>query len=98
MKVWSKIKFKKTNKDITEISNSLVNYIYKDNPMISIFHKYNVSLQEKREIEDYIANRLAGLLLLYFSKDTKRINDIVNKYNFNSNREVVPELEGYIEK
>ena len=98
MKVWSKIKLNKSNKDVNIIANSLVNYIYKDNPIIDIFYKYNVTPQEKQIVERYIANRMAGLLLLYFSKDTKRINDIVNKYNYNSNKEVIPELEGYIEK
>lgn len=98
MKIWSKIKLKETNKDINAISNSLVNYIYKGNPIIDIFNKYNVTLQEKQIIENYFADRVAGLLLLYFSKDTKRINDIVNKYNFKSSRQVKPELEGYVEK
>lgn len=98
MKVWTKIKLKEKNKDISTISNSLVNYIFKDSPLINTFYKYNISPQERQEIEKYMASRIAGLLLLYFSKDSKRINDIVNKYNDKSNREIFPELEGYIEK
>ncbi len=98
MKVWSRIQIKDKNKDINTISNSLVNYIYKDNPINYLYHKYNINEKEKIAVERYIANRVAGLLLLYFSKDTQRINDIVNKYNINSQKEVIPELEGYIEK
>ena len=98
MKVWKKIKLKEKNKDISTISNSLVNYIYKDNPINDMYYKYNISQQEKQQIKRYMVNRIAGLLLLYFSKDTKRINDIVNKYNYKTSEEVNPELEGYIER
>ena len=98
MKVWTKIKVKEKNKDINIITNSFVNYIYKENPLNDIYYKYNVRKEERVLVEKHIANRLAGLLLLYFSKDSKRINDIVNKYNFNSSQEVIPELEGYVEK
>ena len=98
MKVWSKIRLKEQNKDINTIVNSLVNYIYKENPLNEVYYKYNVEKKDRIAIEEYTTNRIAGLLLLYFSKDPKRINDIVNKYNFNSKKEVYPELEGYIEK
>ena len=43
-------------------------------------------------------DRVAGLLLLYVSKNNKRINDIVNKYNTNNNLKVKPIVEGYVEK
>lgn len=98
MQVWTKINLKENNKDVSKISNSLVNYILKDNPITNIFYKYNITLKDKQEIEKNMANRIAGLLLLYFSKDTERINDIVNKYNDKSTREIMPELEGYVEK
>ena len=36
--------------------------------------------------------------MLYLAKDTKRINDIVNKYNIPEGiiEQITPELEGYI--
>ena len=38
--------------------------------------------------------------MLYLAKDVNRINDIVNKYNIPEGivKEIIPELEGYIEK
>ena len=36
--------------------------------------------------------------MLYYAKDYKRISDIVNKYNVSSHIEVIPEIEGYIQK
>lgn len=98
MKVWTKIKFGEENKDINQIATSLASYIYKDNPINDVYHKCNVNLEEREKIEVYTINRIAGLLILYFSKDTKRINDIVNKYNYNSTKKITPELEGYVEK
>lgn len=98
MKVWTKIKLKEKNRDINIIANSLTNYIVKDSPIIELYSKYNVDVEDKNKIENHIANRIGGLLLLYFSKDTKRINDIVNKYNSNNKQIVSPELEGYVEK
>ena len=49
-----------------------------------ISRKYNISSNDRKELEQYTANRIAGLLLLYLSKDYKRINDIANKYNIDS--------------
>ena len=38
--------------------------------------------------------------MLYLSKDYNRINDIVNKYNINAIEydEIIPEIEGYVDK
>ena len=38
--------------------------------------------------------------MLYLAKDTKRINDIVNKYNIPEGiiEQITPELEGYIKR
>ena len=98
MKVWTKIKLEEKNKDINTIANSLVKYIEKESPLTDIYSKYSIKQEDKKELEKHMANRIAGLLLLYFSKDTKRINDIINKYNSNENYSVTPELEGYVEK
>lgn len=98
MKVWTKMRIKDQNKDINIIAKSLANYLYKEGPIVNIYNKYNVKELERLQIEKYTTDRIAGLLLLYFSRNTKRINDIVNKYNKNNNLEVFPELEGYIER
>ena len=48
----------------------------------------------------YTADRIAGILMLYLAKDTKRINDILNKYNFKDEiiTQISPLIEGYITK
>ena len=43
---------------------------------------------------------MAGLILLYLAKDKKRLNDIALKYQSTKLLvpEIIPEIEGYIEK
>ena len=43
---------------------------------------------------------MAGILLLYLAGDTRRINDIVNRYNVDHSfvGKILPEIEGYINK
>ena len=38
--------------------------------------------------------------MLYLAKDVKRINDIANKYNIDNSKieDILPEIEGYIDK
>jgi len=100
MQIWSKIHIKDKNKDIDIISKSLTNYIHSYGPIEDIYKKYNIKDEDKFILNSYVSNRIAGLLMLYFAKDTKRINDIVNKYNINNNTigEIIPEIEGYVEK
>ena len=100
MKIWTKIKIKDRNKDIETISKSLTNYLYKYGPIQDITSKYNLTAEERFRIEEYTANRIAGILMLYLAKDTRRINDIVNKYNFEKDSflNIIPEIEGYINK
>lgn len=98
MKIWTKVKLQEKNIDINIISNSLFKYIKKDSLLDDFFIKYKISPDDKKSIENNMANRIAGLLVLYFSKDTKRINDIINKYNSSSKYDIIPELEGYVEK
>ena len=66
----------------------------------SICKKYNVDAKDRKILDQFTANRVAGLLMLYLAGDTRRINDIVNRYNvdhsFVSN--ILPEIEGYINK
>ena len=100
MKIWAKVHIKDQNKSINQISKSLTNYLYGYGPILNICRKYNISAKDREVLDQYTANRIAGLLMLYFSKDKKRISDIVNKYNINASniKTILPEIEGYIEK
>ena len=99
MKVWTKIKIKDQNKDLNILSKSLTNYLYKYGPTQDIYRKYNISSEDKAILDKYTTDRIAGLLLLYLTKDYDRINDIANKYNLNDNiASITPEIETYIDK
>ena len=100
MKMWTKVTIKDKNKDVELISKSLTNYLYGYGPILDITRKYNISSEDREKLDQYTVNRIAGLLMLYLSKDYKRINDIANKYNINAGyiKEIRPEIEGYIEK
>ena len=100
MKIWAKVKLKDRNKDIELIAKSLTNYLYGYGPILDVTRKYNISLEDRKALDQYTANRIAGILMLYLSKDYKRINDIANKYNFNATNldTIVPEIEGYMDK
>lgn len=100
MKIWSKVFIKDKNKDIELIAKSLTNYLYGYGPILDITRKYNISKEDRTKLDQYTANRIAGILMLYLAKDTKRINDIANKYNINASsiKQITPEIEGYIEK
>ncbi len=98
MKVWTRLRLKDKTREIDISAKSLTNYLYSVGPIADMFNKYPISLREKQEFKKFTADRIAGLLYLYFSHDTKRINDIINKYNLGDNYDVFAELEGYIEK
>lgn len=100
MKVWAKVHIADKNKDVEVVSKSLTNYLYRYGPMSDLALKYHISKDDLHRINQYTINRIAGLLMFYLSKDYKRINDIVNKYNVDSQfiHEVIPEIEGYVEK
>lgn len=100
MKVWTKVHIKDRNKDVEAISKSLTNYLYGYGPILDITRKYQISSEDRSIIDNYTANRIAGLLMLYLTKDYKRINNIVNKYNIDASEleNIIPEIEGYIEK
>lgn len=100
MKVWTKVHIKDKNKDVEVISKSLTNYLYGYGPILDITRKYRMSPEDRKVLDEYTANRIAGLLMLYLSKDYPRINNIVNKYNVDAIRldNIIPEIEGYIEK
>ncbi len=100
MKVWKNVRFLKKDKDIDIITRSYVNYIYKYGPINDIIRKYNIEPNDIYKLNQYTANRIAGLLILYLAKDKKRLNDIVLKYDTSNLlvNEITPEIEGYIEK
>lgn len=100
MKVWTKVHIKDENKQVELLAKSLTNYLYGYGPILDIVRKYRVSQEDRKILDQYTANRIAGLLMLYLSKDTQRINDIANKYNIEAStvQSVLPEIEGYIEK
>lgn len=100
MKIWAKVHIKDKSKQIDLISRSLTNYLYYYGPLSNITRKYNISKEDRKIIDEYTVNRVAGILMLYLSKDYKRINDIVNKYNIDNHNinNVLPMIEGYIEK
>lgn len=100
MKIWTKVHLKDKDKNVELISKSLTNYLYGYGPVLDITRKYNINEEDRKILDQYTADRIAGLLMLYLAKDTKRINDIVNKYNIPNGTVdiVVPEIEGYINK
>ncbi|MBQ3297860.1 MAG: hypothetical protein IJG97_03545 [Bacilli bacterium] len=100
MKIWTKVHIKDKNKDVEAISKSLTNYLYGYGPILDITRKYKITPEDRNIIDSYTANRIAGLLMLYLTKDYSRINNIVNKYNIDAAQleNIVPEIEGYIEK
>lgn len=100
MKIWTKVKLTDKNKDVELIAKSLTNYLYRYGPIVNITRKYQIKPEDRKILDQYTSNRIAGILMLYLVKDTKRINDIVNKYNITEGivQEIMPELEGYIEK
>lgn len=99
MKVWRNIRIKDQNKDVLTLSKSLTNYLYGYGPILDICRKYNITREDRAILDKYMANRIAGLLMLYISKNYNRINDIANKYNLDDNiTNITPEIEAYIEK
>jgi len=99
MKVWRNIKIKDTNKDVLILSKSFTNYLYGYGPILDICRKYNISREDRAILDKYTSDRIAGLLMLYISKNYNRINDIANKYNLDDDIKTInPEIEAYIEK
>ena len=100
MKIWSKVHIKDKNKDVLLIAKSLTNYLYGYGPILDLTRKYKISSEDRKILDQYTADRIAGLLMLYFSRNFDRINDIANKYNIEASlvNDISPEIEGYVEK
>ena len=80
-------------KYINKLRRSLTNIDY-------LIPASNYLKDDYKEITQYTANRISGILMLYLASDYKRINDIVNKYNIKNEsiNNIIPEVEGYINK
>lgn len=100
MKVWTKVHLKDQDRSVELISKSLTNYLYSYGPIEALTRKYNISREDRKVLDQYTANRIGGILMLYLAGDTRRINDIVNRYNLDNNlvKSILPEIEGYINK
>lgn len=99
MKVWTKVHLKDRDTKVEQIGRSLTNYLYEYGPISNMKERYNISKEDSQAMSQYTANRISGILMLYLANDYKRINDIVNKYNINTNiNNIIPEVEGYINK
>jgi len=100
MKIWTKVRLTDYNKTVEAVSKSLTNYLYGYGPIDDLCKKYRIDKNDRHILDQYSANRIAGILMLYLAKDTDRINDIVNKYNIPDGvvKELVPEIEGYVTK
>lgn len=100
MKHWVKVHIKDKNEDVELLAKSFTNYLYGYGPIQDISRKYGIQAQDRKILDQYMVNRIAGLLMLYLSKNYTRINDIANKYNIDASlvENVSPEIEGYVEK
>lgn len=100
MKIWTKVHLIDRDKKIQQIGLSLTNYLYSYGPMLNMKNRYNISQEDYKKMTQYTANRISGILMLYLANDYRRINDIVNKYNFNDKtiNDIIPEVEGYINR
>ena len=76
MKIWTKVSLKEQNRNVDLICRSFINYLYGIGPIDEICKKYNISRTDREMLDQYTANRIAGLLLLYLANDKRRINDI----------------------
>lgn len=99
MKKWVKVTIKDKNNDVLLLSKSLTNYLYGYGPIQDICRKYKIDKKDRQILDKYTSDRIAGLLMLYISKNFDRINDLVNKYNFDNDiTNINPEIEAYIDK
>ena len=77
-----------------------MNYVYRDGPINDIIRKYHIQPNDILKLNQYTADRIAGLVLLYLAQDKKRLSDIVLKYKSDQLLvlDIIPEIEGYVEK
>lgn len=99
MKVWKRVRFLKKDKKIDMIVKSYVNYIYQNSPVNELVNKYHIEPSDMVRLNQYLADRIAGLALLNLADDKERLNDIIIKYSNNQLLvgDIVPEIEGYVD-
>ena len=68
MKVWTKVHIKDHNKQVDLIGTALTNYVYGNGPILDIYRKYKVSESDRKELDEYVVNRVSGLLMLYLAQ------------------------------
>ena len=81
MKIWAKVTIKDKNKEVESVAKSLTNYLYGYGPIHDICRKYNINQNDRKLLDQYTANRVAGLLMLYFFD--KYAEDTPEIYSFN---------------
>ena len=100
MKVWTKVKITKKDKELEQIVTSYINYIFKDTAFSYLAKKYQMTEYDVQIFYQKLAARIAGVLLLYLADDKKRLQDILNKYSQENVylKDLIPEVEGYIDR
>ena len=63
MKVWKRVRFLKKDKKIDMIVKSYVNYIYQNSPVNELVNKYHIEPSDMVRLNQYLADRIAGLAL-----------------------------------
>ena len=64
-----------------------------------LVNKYHIEPSDMVRLNQYLADRIAGLTLLTLADDKERLNDIIIKYSNNQLLvgDIVPEIEGYVD-
>lgn len=99
MEVWKRVRFLKKDKKIDMIVKSYVNYIYANSPMAEIINKYHIEPNDVLRLNQYLADRIAGLTVLTLADDKERLKNIITKYDNNQLLvgDIVPEIEGFVD-
>lgn len=99
MEVWKRVRFLKKDKKIDMIVKSYVNYIYANSPMTEIINKYHIEPNDVLKLNQYLADRIAGLTVLTLADDKERLKNIITKYDNNQLLvgDIVPEIEGFVD-
>lgn len=93
MKVWQKVSFNQINKEVEQVTRSFTNYLYYDNIVYQ-----QLGEESKKYLNHEMQQKISGLLMLYYAKNYERMNDIVNKYDTKVSTNIIPVVEGYVEK
>ena len=81
MKVWTKVHIKDKNKQVELISKAFTNYLYTYGPILNIFRKYGVSLEDKKALDKYKPTTEKGKYILSRRKQGVSIQDLTQELN-----------------